>query len=89
VIAAKGAAGGYVVTSGVFADEAKRFAKGREIELIGGDQLAQMISAQHARAGNESGGRGTPDKIEPSLRKDAAPLCPQCGDGAQNGAQGQ
>jgi restriction system protein len=46
VMAAKGAAGGYVVTSGVFTDEAKRFAEGREIELIDGEQLFGMISAQ-------------------------------------------
>ena len=49
VMAAQGAAGGYVVTSGVFTDEARRFAKGREIELIGGDRLVEMISAQFER----------------------------------------
>jgi restriction system protein len=46
VMAAKGAAGGYVVTSGVFTDEARRFADGREIQLIDGDRLLGMIHAQ-------------------------------------------
>lgn len=68
VMAAKGAAGGYVVTSGVFTDEAKRFAEGREIELIEGDRLFEMIrDAQQA---------STP----PGKRIDAptTPTCPQC-----------
>jgi len=46
VMAAQGAAGGYVVTSGVFTDEARRFAERREIELLGGDQLVEIIGAQ-------------------------------------------
>lgn len=46
VMAAQSAAGGYVVTSGTFTDEAKRFAEGREIDLIDGEQLFRMIRAQ-------------------------------------------
>jgi len=67
VIAANGAAGGYVVTSGVFTDEAKRFAEGREIELIAGDQLAGLIQEQGSR---ESASAATPAP--------EAPLCPKC-----------
>ena len=44
VVAARGVAGGYVVTSGVFTNEAQRFAEECEIELIEGDQLVEMIS---------------------------------------------
>jgi restriction system protein len=43
VMAARGAAGGYVVTSGQFTDDAKEFASGRNIELIDGKALHTMI----------------------------------------------
>jgi phosphopantothenoylcysteine decarboxylase/phosphopantothenate--cysteine ligase len=45
VVAAEGAAGGYVVTSGVFTGEARRFADGREIELIDGNELRNIVEA--------------------------------------------
>jgi restriction system protein len=66
VMAAESAAGGFVVTSGVFTDEARRFAEGREIQLIAGDQLVEMIRA--AQGGLKWAG----DTRE-------APACPQCG----------
>jgi len=43
VMAAEGATGGFVVTSGIFTREAQVFAQGRNIELIDGKQLAAMI----------------------------------------------
>ncbi len=43
VMAAKGAVSGYVVTSGVYTNEARAFADGRNIELIDGSKLTQMI----------------------------------------------
>ena len=58
VMAAEGAAGGYVVTSGVFSEEAKRFAEGREIELIDGEQLIGMIKVQSAPHPNPLPARG-------------------------------
>lgn len=73
VIAAKRAAGGFVVTSGAFTDEAKRFAAGREIELINGEQLAGAIRQQAALP-----------RIEPTALPAAAPrvqpqlTCPKC-----------
>lgn len=39
VMAAKGAAGGFVVTSGRFTDDAIKFASGRNITLIDGPEL--------------------------------------------------
>jgi restriction system protein len=69
VMAAQGAAGGYVVTSGVFTDEARRFAEGREVKLIGGGQLFGMIrDAKSAPAPSRGDREGS-----------AAPACPQCG----------
>lgn len=79
VMAAKGAAGGYVVTSGVFTDEARRFAEGREIELIDGEQLTAMIretppSAEGARKAEPS---QMASSVAPNLG--GVPDCPQCG----------
>ena len=93
VMAAKGAAGGYVVTSGVFTDEAKRFAEGREIELIEGEQLVEMIGAQSARNETTVAPHPNPRPVhgerEPSVDPGSksgmtslntdVPSCPQCG----------
>lgn len=43
VMAARAAVGGFVVTSGKCTDQAKRFAEGRNIELIEGRKLVGMI----------------------------------------------
>ncbi len=72
VIHARRSAGGFVVTSGTFTDEAKRFAEGREIELIDGAALAGAIRQQVA-----------PARIEPTLGSigeaaNATPACPIC-----------
>jgi restriction system protein len=44
VMAARGATGGFVVTSGVFTDNARAFAKGRNITLMDGKALHALIS---------------------------------------------
>ena len=70
VMAAQGAAGGFVVTSGTFSDEARKFAEGREIELVPCDQLLAMIREQHR------------DLVVAKAAAAAAvafPSCPQCG----------
>lgn len=43
VMAAQGAAGGYVVTSGRFTEEAQAFARGRNIHLIAGPELQSLL----------------------------------------------
>jgi restriction system protein len=43
VIAARGAAGGFLVTSGTFTDEAQRFAEDQQLQLIGGDALSAWL----------------------------------------------
>lgn len=48
VMAAQRVAGAYVVTSGTFTDEARRFAEGRELQLIDGQALQRGIRAQAA-----------------------------------------
>lgn len=70
VMAAKGAAGGFVVTSGVFTEEARAFAQGRNIELIDGDALHELIR-----------GVTVPVKFfrDPlSVMTMGAPFCPEC-----------
>ncbi len=72
IMAADGAAGGYFVTSGVYTDEARKFAQGLNLELIDGSRLKGMIStaqktssplASQQKTGNET----------------AALTCPKCG----------
>jgi restriction system protein len=72
VMAAHGAAGGFVVTSGVFTSDAEAFAKGRNIELIDGSVLTGMIE------GAKSARRvGMP--AAPVAASGASPACPKCG----------
>lgn len=74
VMAAKGATGGFVVTSGRFSDAAKLFAQGRDVELVEGPQL--MVLLRRVR----SGPAATRSRDESSeTRAKEAPLCPACG----------
>lgn len=83
VMAAQGAAGGFVVTSGAFTDEARRFAEGREIDIITGDQLTEMIRAARpmsaAATAKITASPKTVDTVAPSPK--TVPACPQCGTG--------
>ena len=74
VMAANGAAGGFVVTSGRFTDDAKAFASGRNITLMDGDALLKLIKQR-------AGSRATqpPSYAEPVAPKAATtPSCPVC-----------
>jgi restriction system protein len=74
VMAASGAAGGFVVTCGRYTEEARTFAEGRNITLLDGGELERMI-------------RQTPRGSEPASTSasplpevaDVAPGCPACG----------
>jgi restriction system protein len=76
VMAASGAVGGFVVTSGVFTDEAKSFAGGRNVTLIDGPILFKMIK----QAQGEVRGRTRESATQTDERPKAViqPLCPQC-----------
>lgn len=71
VIAAEGAVGGFVVTSGQFTLEAKRFAEGRNVRLIDGEDLARWV-AESRRERTEPVG----DAADSALT--AGPMCPTC-----------
>ncbi len=68
VMAAAGTAGGFVVTSGVFTQEAKDFAEGRNIDLIDGAELHEIIR------------RVQPASVhEEKVLSMTGQLCPKCG----------
>jgi restriction system protein len=69
VMAAQGAAGGFVVASGTFTEEVLKFAEGREISIVHGDQLIGEISAAGPRVSSES----------PQKSKIDISACPLCG----------
>lgn len=78
VMAAKGAAGGFVVTSGRFTDEAINFARGRNVTLVDGQKLHGLL--RQARAGAD---RSPAAKAATSLANTSAPTtqtpgCPLC-----------
>lgn len=70
VMAARGATGGFVVTSGVFTDEARAFAVGRNVELMDGKALHALIR------GVSAPGKVAP--ISPTVATESAPVCPIC-----------
>lgn len=69
VMAAKGASGGYVITSGNFTEDAKAFATGRNIELIDGPHLEKMIASVQTAS--------SPQEPVTAI-KGAIPECPMC-----------
>ncbi len=78
VMAAKGAAGGFVVTSGRFTDEAARFASGRNLTLIDGPLLHALIrQAQNAKG--QTPERQTDQPPTPAtVDATTTPACPTC-----------
>lgn len=74
VMAAQGAAGGFVVTSGVFTLDARSFAQGRNIELIDGSALKKMVD--DVQPAGKSGLTSLP-AAEPAAIVEQA--CPRCG----------
>ncbi|MDM0106523.1 restriction endonuclease [Variovorax sp. J22R24] len=81
-MAAMGAAGGFVVTSGQFTAEAQEFASGRNVRLIDGAKLHQLLKQAKAatsaaqtkpdREAGRSSGSGT------GSANVSAPSCPRC-----------
>lgn len=67
VMAAEGAVGGFVVASGDFTDDARRFANGRAIELVATDELLRLI-----------GTTARPDKTVMSVAPAISATVPQC-----------
>jgi len=87
VMAAKGATGGFVVTSGRFTADAMEFAQGRNIELIDGPRLFAMIqrarrtgtSSSPSIAADSSAQAQRPEATAVATTQAASPDCPRCG----------
>jgi restriction system protein len=78
VMAAKGATGGFVVTSGRFTDDAKAFADGRNIQLVDGPKLFAMIKqAKQSRTATDQKPSSNP--LAAQSNSAIEPCCPQCG----------
>ena len=79
VMAAQRVAGGFVVTSGEFTPEARRFAEGREIELINGKTLQLGIRAQASVSGSPVSTSSKADRPpSPAPVATEVPSCPLC-----------
>jgi restriction system protein len=83
VMAAKGAAGGFVVTSGHFTQDARDFASGRNVTLVDGPLLHKML--QQARGSRMSQPARPPagkpvvsNQVPAAPTGTAAPQCPRC-----------
>lgn len=77
VIAAEGAVGGFVVTSGAFTAEAQAFASGRNIRLVEGDELNRWIAVSLSSTSRPP--EGNPTQKNPVLVKQlSVPSCPVC-----------
>jgi hypothetical protein len=76
LMAAKGAAGGFVVTSGPFTQEAKDFAAGRNIRLVDGEALFALIQSVRKTGARPAAA------LQEWVRLPAAntPACPLCGE---------
>lgn len=77
-MAARGAAGAMVVTSGTFTGEAKAFAQGRNITLVDGRALNKLIQSAREPLPQGRGVEPVPVAEPPMV---LAPVCPKCGAG--------
>lgn len=78
VMAATGAAGGFVVTSGRFTDEAVSFANGRNVKLVDGPKLLGLIrqaKAGAARLTTHADTVGATPDTTATTETTACPLC--------------
>jgi len=78
VMAAKGATGGFVVTSGRFTEDAKAFADGRNVQLVDGSKLFAMIKQAKQSIAIKSPQPAAPS-IASASRSEVELGCPQCG----------
>lgn len=74
VMAARGAAGGFVVTSGRFTTEAMAFAQGRNVRLVDGARLKELLEV--ARTGGP--GKAATVRDGPATAEMTMVVCPLC-----------
>jgi restriction system protein len=84
VMAAEKAHRAICITSGIYTDEALRFAEGKPVELVDGAQLAEMLRRfQSALKQTVASFANAPsissNSVPPSIVTPARPKCPRCG----------
>jgi restriction system protein len=77
VMAARGATGGFVVTSGRFTQEAERFASGRNVTLVDGPRLRGLIEQVQRARRDHRAEPSIPAPVETPARPTGA-VCPLC-----------
>jgi restriction system protein len=78
VMAARGATGGFVVTSGRFTDEAISFANGRNVTLIDGPKLLGLIRQAKEGVDRSREPRSASSITQPGAAAAQASNCPVC-----------
>ena len=79
VMAAKGAAGGFVVTSGRFTEDAAGFASGRNLKLIDGPLLHDLIRQARSSRGQTPAPQSGPSLVSAApADTPSVPGCPTC-----------
>jgi restriction system protein len=78
VMAAQGAAGGYVVTSGTFTKDAVDFSAGRNIELIDGPKLRRLLEEVTPGAATRQAAPAQAAPAQETRRDRLMPTCPKC-----------
>lgn len=78
VMAARGATGGFVITSGCFTDDAIEFASGRNVSLVDGSKLVELIRRAKA-GGRQAAAQTDPAKVHTSnVAATEGTACPVC-----------
>jgi restriction system protein len=78
VMAARGATGGFVVTSGRFTDEATQFASGRNVNLVDGPKLHELIRQAKSGSAPSPLRAAAAPAVEPSSVPRQGSNCPTC-----------
>lgn len=78
VMAARGATGGFVVTSGRFTDDAVDFASGRNVALLDGPKLRGLLQQAKASAASAPARPSVQPLTEKKTGPAQSPTCPLC-----------
>jgi restriction system protein len=78
VMAARGATGGFVVTSGRFTDDAISFASGRNVTLVDGPKLHGLLRQAKAGGDRSPAQPAATTPVQPSTAPVQASSCPLC-----------
>jgi restriction system protein len=78
VMAARGATGGFVVTSGRFTDEALSFASGRNVTLVDGTRLLGHLRQANSMNGQAAGRASASEAFPPAPTPSQSMTCPLC-----------